>query len=124
MRFGKNSFKNYERGIEKEWMLSNGRSAFSGSTIIGANSRKYHSILVASLKSPDERYMILPKVCEKFISKGKEYPLTTTKYKDEVIEGYKNLQSFSYDGIPEYTYFVNGTLIKKRVFLQNKKIQL
>lgn len=121
MRFGKNSFKSYERGIEKEWMLSNGRSAFSGSTIIGANSRKYHSILVAALKSPDERYMILPKVCEKFILNETEYPLTTTKYKNEVIEGYKNLQSFSYDGIPEYTYFINGNMIKKRVFLQNKK---
>ncbi|MGG7097194.1 amylo-alpha-1,6-glucosidase [Clostridium sardiniense] len=121
MRFGKNSYKSYERGIEKEWMLSNGRSAFSGSTMIGANSRKYHAILIAALKSPDERYMILPKVCEKFISKGIEYPLTTTKYKDEVIEGYKNLQSFSYNGIPEYTYFVNGTSIKKRVFLERGK---
>lgn len=121
MRFGKNSCKSYERGIEKEWMLSNGRSAFSGSTMIGANSRKYHAILIAALKSPDERHMILPKVCEKFISKGTEYPLTTTKYKDEVIEGYKNLQSFSYNGIPEYTYFVNGTSIKKRVFLERGK---
>ena len=121
MRFGKNSFKSYERGIEKEWMLSNGRSAFSGSTIIGANSRKYHSILIAALKSPDERYMILPKVCEKFTVNEIEYPLTTTKYKNEVIEGYKNLKSFSYDGIPEYNYFINGTSIRKRVFLQNKK---
>lgn len=121
MRFGKNSFKSYERGIEKEWMLSNGRSAFSGSTLIGANSRKYHSILIAALKSPDERYMILPKVCEKFTVNKIEYPLTTTKYKNEVIEGYKNLQSFSYDGIPEYNYFINGTSIRKRVFLQNKK---
>ena len=121
MRFGKNSFKSYERGIEKEWMLSNGRSAFSGSTIIGANSRKYHSILIAAFKSPDERYMILPKVCEKFTVNEIEYPLTTTKYKNEVIEGYKNLQSFSYDGIPEYNYFINGTSIRKRVFLQNKK---
>lgn len=121
MRFGKNSFTSYEKGIEKEWMLANGRSAFSGSTMIGANSRKYHAILIAALKSPDERYMILPKVSEKFISNNIEYPLTTTKYKDEVIEGYKNLQSFNYDGIPEYKYFINGTTINKRVFLQKGK---
>ena len=118
MRFGKNSFKNYDRGIEKEWMLSNGRSAFSGSTIIGSNSRKYHSVLVAALKSPDERYMILPKVEEVLVQEGIKYPLTSTKYKDRVVTGYKNLQSFSYDGIPEYTYFVNGIQIKKRVFLK------
>ncbi|WP_297632979.1 amylo-alpha-1,6-glucosidase [uncultured Clostridium sp.] len=121
MRFGKSDFINYERGIEKEWMIANGRSAFAGSTIIGANSRKYHAVLIAALKSPDERYMILPKVEEKFISNKIEYPLTTTKYEDEVIEGFKNLQSFSYNGIPEYKYFINGTVIKKRVFLQKDK---
>lgn len=121
MRFGKNNFTSYEKGIEKEWMLANGRSAFSGSTMIGANSRKYHALLIAALKSPDERYMILPKVEEKFISNKIEYPLTTTKFNDEVIEGFKNLQSFSYDGIPEYKYFINGTTIKKRVFLEKGK---
>lgn len=121
MRFGKNSFIDYKKGIEKEWMIANGRSAFAGSTIIGANSRKYHSVLIAALKSPDERYMILPKVEEKFISNKIEYPLTTTKYKEEVIEGFKNLQSFSYDGIPEYKYFINGTTVKKRIFLEKNK---
>lgn len=121
MRFGKNNFTSYEKGIEKEWMLANGRSAFSGSTMIGANSRKYHALLIAALKSPDERYMILPKVEEKFISNKIEYPLTTTKFNDEVIEGFKNLQSFSYDGIPEYKYFINGTTIRKRVFLEKGK---
>ncbi|MGL5870549.1 amylo-alpha-1,6-glucosidase [Clostridium chrysemydis] len=121
MRFSKNSYPTYERGIEKEWMLSNGRSAFSGSTIIGANSRKYHSILIASLKSPDERYMILPKVSEKLLIGEKEYPLTTTKYEDKVIKGYENLESFNYNGIPTYTYLVNGIKIIKEVFLEREK---
>lgn len=121
MRFGKNNFSTYERGIEKEWMLSNGRSAFSGSTIIGANSRKYHSVLIASLKSPDERFMILPKVDERLIIQGEKYPLTATKFDDEIIEGYKNLESFHTNGIPTYIYLVKGTKVVKKVYLQREK---
>ena len=121
MRFSKNSFSSYERGIEKEWILTNGRSGFAGATIIGANSRKYHGVLIGAIKSPDERYMILPKVEEKLILNQIEYPLTSTKYIGETSEGFLNLQSFSYEGIPTYKYLVNGVDIQKRVFLQYGK---
>lgn len=121
MRFSKNSFSSYERGIEKEWLLTNGRSGFCGTTIIGANSRKYHSLLVASIKSPDERYMVLPKVEEVLTLNNKSYPLTSTKYIGEVVKGFKNLQSFSHEGIPTYKYLVNGVDIQKRVFLEYRK---
>ena len=121
MRFSKNSFSSYDRGIEKEWILTNGRSGFSGSTIIGANSRKYHGLLIAAIKSPDERYMVLPKVEETLILNNKLYPLTSTKYIGETIEGFKNLQSFTHEGIPTYRYLACGVDIQKRVFLQYGK---
>ncbi|MBE6052122.1 MAG: glycogen debranching protein [Clostridium sp.] len=121
MRFGKRDFKNYDRGIEKEWLITNGRSGFAGTTIIGANSRKYHSLLNACLKSPDERYNVLPKIQESLILDDKEYPLTTTKYEMKVIKGYKNLQSFNYDGIPTYKYFVSGVFIEKGITMEYGK---
>lgn len=121
MRFSKNSFSSYNKGIEKEWILTNGRSGFTGTTIIGANSRKYHAVLIAAIKSPDERYMILPKVEESLIINGETYPLTSTKYIGEISEGFKNIQSFTYEGIPTYEYLVDGVNIQKRVFLEQGK---
>jgi predicted glycogen debranching enzyme len=121
MRYGKNDFSNYKRGIEKEWLIANGRSGFAGTTIIGANSRKYHSLLNACLKSPDERYNILPKLEETIVVKGDTYPLTTTRFESHIVEGYKNLQSFKYDGIPSYKYFVKGAFIEKRVTMEYGK---
>lgn len=79
MRYGKRDWASYERGIEREWLMTNGRSGFSDSTITGANSRKYHALLIACLASPEERYMILNKIEEQVIIEGKSYPLTTTK---------------------------------------------
>jgi len=48
MRFGRESWRTFERGIEKEWLLANGIGGYASSTIIGANTRRYHGLLVAS----------------------------------------------------------------------------
>lgn len=121
MRWGKSEFVNYDRGTEKEWLISNGRSGFAGATIIGANNRKYHSLLNASLKSPDERYNILSMVEEKLVADGETFAISTTKFEDKIIEGYKNLQSFSYEGIPSYRYFIEGAFIDKRITMEYGK---
>lgn len=41
MRFTKEDLE-LEKGIEKEWIITNGIGGFASSTIIGANTRKYH----------------------------------------------------------------------------------
>ena len=117
MRYGKRDWTNYERGIEKEWLITNGRSGFAGSTVIGSNSRKYHALLIACLTSPEERYMILNKLEECIVCDEKTYPLTTTKYQRNIVTGYENQQSFSYDGLPRYRYVINGLVIDKEVAL-------
>ena len=45
MRFTKESIY-LENGLEKEWIITNGIGGFASSTIIGANTRKYHGLLV------------------------------------------------------------------------------
>ena len=121
MRYGKRDWTNYERGIEREWLITNGRSGFAGSTITGANSRKYHGLLIACLTSPEERYMILNKLEEQVVCEGETYPLTTTKYQKTIIKGYENEQSFNYDGLPHYRYNINGLVIDKEVALEYEK---
>lgn len=121
MRYGKRDWINYERGIEREWLMTNGRSGFAGSTITGANSRKYHALLNACLASPEERYMILNKIEEQVISEGVSYPLTTTKYEKDMVEGYQNQQSFYYDGLPHYRYVIKGLVIDKEIALDYGK---
>ncbi len=121
MRYGKRDWITYERGIEKEWLLTNGRSGFAGATITGAHSRKYHGLLITCLTSPEERYMILNKLEETVRWGDKCYPLTTTKYTKGIIKGYENQQSFSYDGLPHYRYVINGLVIDKEMVLDYGK---
>ena len=54
MKFTKESL-DLETGITKEWLITNGIGGFASSTIIGANTRKYHGLLVAPLNPPANR---------------------------------------------------------------------
>lgn len=121
MNFGEKQWLSYERAIEKEWLMGNGRSGFCGTTVVGANSRKYHGLLIGALTSPEERYMILSKLSETLKIGEKQYILSTTKYEDKTVEGFNYQQSFRYDGIPQYRYMINGTFIDKKIVMEYKK---
>ena len=63
MKFGKEKLT-LEEGLKREWLITNGIGGYSSSTIIGANTRKYHGLLVAPLMPPGNRQVILSKVDE------------------------------------------------------------
>ena len=66
---------NLENGLEKEWLITNGIGGYSSSTIIGANTRKYHGLLVAPLTPPARRFLILSKLDESIEINEKKYDL-------------------------------------------------
>ena len=51
MKFAKESLK-LENSLSKEWIITNGIGGYASSTIIGANTRKYHGLLVAPIIPP------------------------------------------------------------------------
>lgn len=121
MKFGKKDWTSYDRGIEKEWMLTNGISGFCGGTAIGANCRKYQGLLVACTNSPEERYMILSNLNEEINIDGKLHQLSSCKYTDKIVDGFKNLQGFYYDGLPHFRFFVDGVVINKKIAMEYGK---
>lgn len=121
MKFGKKDWTNYDRGIEKEWMITNGISGFCGGTAIGANCRKYQGLLLACTNSPEERYMILSNLNEEININGKVNKLSSCKYTDKIVDGFKNLQGFYYDGLPHFRFFVDGVVINKKIAMEYGK---
>ena len=61
--------------IQREWLISNGIGGFASSTVTGANTRKYHGLLVAALTPPARRYMVLSKVDESLEINGVAIPV-------------------------------------------------
>ena len=110
-----------EEGIKREWIITNGLGGYCSSTIIGANTRKYHGLLVAPLKPPARKHLILSKLDESIQTDGKKYNLYTNMCKNYISDGYKYLQSFKKDYIPVFEYEVAGINIKKSICMEYRK---
>lgn len=112
---------NFEDGLKKEWLITNGIGGYASSSIIGVNTRKYHGLLVAALTPPARRSVILSKVDEAVRINGREIPIYSNIGKDYTTQGYKYLESFEKKYIPIFTYKVKGILIKKMVCMEYGK---
>ncbi len=112
---------NLEDGLSKEWLITNGIGGFSSSTIIGANTRKYHGLLIAPLTPPARRYLILSKLDEAVIIDGKEYGLYTNIGKNYISKGYKYQELFKKEYIPIFTYKVKDVTITKMICMEYGK---
>ena len=81
--------------------------------LFGANTRRYHGLLVAPLTPPGRRNLLLSKVDESVEIDGKKYDIYSNIGKTYMSKGYKYLISFEKDYIPIYTYKIEDVIIKK-----------
>ncbi len=119
MRIGKSNFCSWERGIEKEWLLTNGIGGFASSTVTGGNSRRYHGLLIASLKPPVDRRLVISQLHETVSIGSAEYKIHSFSTGDYIMKGYLHLQSFQQDPLPQFTYTIGAVSIQKTVLLVN-----
>ena len=112
---------NFEEGIEKEWIITNGIGGFASSTMICVNTRRYHGLLITPITPPARRHLILSKVDESIEIDGTKYDLYTNVCKNYISQGYKYLKSFEKEYIPIYTYEVEDVIIKKYICMEYGK---
>lgn len=121
MRFGKGYWKTFAAGIEREWVITNGAGGYCGSSIIGANTRKHHGLLIASLRSPVQRYLVLSKIDETLLIGENSYSLSAVQRPSGYEEGQKHLQTFIYDELPHFNYQTEEVFITKTPAFEREK---
>ena len=122
MKFTKEKLELNE-AIKKEWLITNGIGGYASSTIIGANTRKYHGLLIAPLTPPASRYLILSKLDESIQIENEQYNLYTNIGENYISQGFKYQTSFENENFPTFEYEVKGIKITKQVCLvQGKNI--
>ena len=120
MRFTKEDL-NLENGLNKEWIITNGIGGYSSSTIIGANTRKYHGLLIAPLTPPARRFLILSKLDESMEIDTKKYDLYTNVCREYISKGYKYQEKFRKDYLPVFKYKIETTEITKIICMEYGK---
>ena len=120
MKFTKEDI-NLENGLKREWLITNGMGGFASSTIIGANTRRYHGLLIAPLMPPAQRYLILSKVDESIQIENEKYDLYTNVGENYISQGYKFQESFEKNIFPTFKYNVAGVNIEKTICMEYGK---
>ena len=120
MKFEKENLE-LEKGLQKEWIITNGIGGYVSSTILGANTRRYHGILVASHNPPAERNLVISKVDESIEIDGKKYDLYTNVGKSFISHGYKYMESFTKEILPIFKYNVKDVNISKTICMEYGK---
>lgn len=111
----------FKDAVNKEWIITNGLGGFASSTIIGANTRKYHGLLVAPLSPPAQRCMLVSKVDESIEIDGVDYKLYTNMCRNYISEGYKYQISFEKEEVPVFKYLLDGIEIEKSICMEYRK---
>jgi predicted glycogen debranching enzyme len=105
---------NYSRSLE--WLEANGVGGYASSTVSGANSRRYHGLLVASLNPPVERKVLLSKLEETIINGDDRTALSANQFPGVIHpQGFNHITSFERGIFPTFTYQVSGVTIRKTI---------
>lgn len=121
MEFGREICGNAEVAESREWLVTNGIGGYAAGTIDGMLTRRYHGLLIAALKPPGSRTLLLTKLDETVEYDGQFYPLFTNRWADGSItpQGNLHLESFQLDGtIPTWRFALADALLEKRVWMQ------
>lgn len=102
---------------EREWLLTNGLGGYASSTLCGMNTRRYHGLLVAALKPPAARTLLVSKLEEVINTGNVDYLISTNAYPGTIYpEGYRWLRDFTLDDAAVAMRFnAGGTELEKRI---------
>lgn len=122
IHFDKTLMTNLEESLPKEILRSNRSGAYSCSTIVDCNTRKYHGLLVVPIPElNDENYVLLSSLDETVVQHGAEFNLGLHKYQGNNFSplGHKYIREFNCDKVPTTIYRVGGVLLKKEKVFQH-----
>src|SRR5450432_154336 len=116
----KEAFANYTSSTQNEWLETNGLGGWSGSSLCGCNTRRYHGLLMAAIKPPAERMLLVSKLDETIILDGKRFELSTNNYGTAIApEGFEFISSFNRLLFPEWIYDLENIRISKTITMLN-----
>ena len=118
---------NLEESLPKELLRTNRPGAYSCSTIVDCNTRKYHGLFVIPIPElDDENHVLLSSLDTTVVQHGAEFNLGLHKYQGNNYspKGHKYIREFDCDKVPTTIYRVGGVLLKKEFIFQAYEMRL
>jgi predicted glycogen debranching enzyme len=108
----------FDNAVAREWLVTKGLGGFAAGTVAGACTRRYHGLLVASLRPPVERTVMVAKLETFAHYDGRSFALTSNEFDGGTIDpqGFVYLESFELEGsVPVWRYVLGDARLEQRI---------
>lgn len=124
LKFDKNLLINLEQSLRLEVLRTNQSGAYHCTTIVGANTRKQHGLLVIPVPEIDDNsHVLLSSLDETVIQHGAPFNLGLHMYSGGVYSpnGHKYIREYDCERVPTHTFRVGGVILKReKIFITNE----
>jgi len=121
VQFGREVCGELEAGEAREWLVTNGLGGFASGTVAGTATRRYHGLLIAALRPPTGRTLLVFGLDESVTYLGARYSLATNRWRSGFVSpsGYLQIENFFLEGTkPVWQYALADGLLEKRVWMK------
>jgi len=121
--FGREICGDLASAEKREWLVTNGIGGYASGTVPGHVTRRYHGLLVAALKPPLGRTLLVSHLEEAIGYEGRRYHLSTCRWADGSVspDAYRHIQHFRLDGaVPVWIFACGSALIEKRIWMEHR----
>jgi predicted glycogen debranching enzyme len=105
----------------REWLVTNGLGGYASGTVSGVLSRRYHGILIAALRAPFGRTVMLNRVFERVrLPGGRTVSLSSQEKADAapIVDECGCLREFRLEaGLPVWCFETDGMVLERRILL-------
>lgn len=116
LKFDKRLMANLNESTERELLRTNRMGAYSNTTLVGCNTRKYHGLLVVPLPelSPNN-HILLSSLDLTIIQHNAPFNIGLHEYDGDVFSpmGHKYIREFNMDVTSTTTYRVGGVILRR-----------
>jgi len=127
--FGRDTCGQVNIAGKREWLVTNGIGGYASGTIANMLTRRYHGLLVAALRPPLGRTLLLAKLDETIeydgihVESGHYYPLYVNRWSNghslTEPDGHHHIDRFHLEGTtPVWTFACANALLEKRIWMQ------
>lgn len=108
--------RDLDRALSLEWLEPNGRGGYASGTVAGANTRRYHALLLVARHPPVDRVALVNHVEESIETGEGTFPLSTNVYGGAVHpEGYQYCERFSDVPWPTWRFTCRGIRLEREL---------
>lgn len=106
----------------REWLVTNGIGGYASGSVAGSVTRGYHGLLVAAVRPPVDRRVLLVKVDETVTYRGTTFELGTNRWAGGEVapRGHLRIERFELRGsVPAWRFRCADAVLEKSVWMEH-----